>query len=337
MEIGKKQPRPLCGTAKAFHDGLHAYNAQNDNQSLVEEDNQNMLAAPPKNTACLPIPSPNCEDLPLFKSSNNINVLKDFLSLILAQPDAMYNPVFFKFNISCTMTVQDIATKSFASKQAADAPEDGQQKQKSASVTHENVFDEEINPEYCPILQAKQISVESDKGIAAAVLRDIIKLSKKVKSVDVLKVVNYNDATTSLVKVPCSTKQSGFKQQVRSTRWLHEILQSVHRYNAEDLVAGVDEEKQEVDQVFAYSDDNAARWSTTYLGECYPSKFVKSAQPLDMPIHQGKMHVEYTTAMWSDAGVGVAAQHIIANSKHVNSDTYTRPRMDTQFLDTGRW
>jgi hypothetical protein len=49
----------------------------------------------------------------------------------------------------------------------------------------------------------------------------------------------------------------------------------------------------------------------TYLGESYPSEFVKSAQALDMPIHQGKMDAEYTTAMWSDAGVGVAAQRII--------------------------
>jgi hypothetical protein len=30
-----------------------------------------------------------------------------------------------------------------------------------------------------------------------------------------------------------------------------------------------------------------------------------------MPIHQGKMDTEYTTAMWSDAGVGVTAQRII--------------------------
>jgi hypothetical protein len=31
-----------------------------------------------------------------------------------------------------------------------------------------------------------------------------------------------------------------------------------------------------------------------------------------MPIRQqGKMDAEYTTAMWSDAGVGVAAQRIV--------------------------
>jgi hypothetical protein len=49
----------------------------------------------------------------------------------------------------------------------------------------------------------------------------------------------------------------------------------------------------------------------TYLGESYPSEFVKSALASDMPIHKGKMDAEYTTAMWSDAGVGVAAQRII--------------------------
>jgi hypothetical protein len=49
---------------------------------------------------------------------------------------------------------------------------------------------------------------------------------------------------------------------------------------------------------FAYTDDDAARWLITYLGESFPCEFVKSAQALDMPIHQGKMDAEYTTAMW---------------------------------------
>jgi hypothetical protein len=49
----------------------------------------------------------------------------------------------------------------------------------------------------------------------------------------------------------------------------------------------------------------------TYLGESYPSEFAKLAQAPAMPIHQGKMDADYTTAMWSDAGVGVAAQRII--------------------------
>jgi hypothetical protein len=163
------------------------------------------LQPPPKNQ-CLPDSSTNSEDLPLVESSSDINVLKDFLSHILAQPDAMNDPAFFKLNISCTTTVQEIASRSLASKQAADAEDDGrmkqklvsvahnnvidgQKKQQLVSVTHENVFDEHIDSKDYPTLQAKKILVESDKD-TAAVLRDIIKLSKKVKSVDILEVVN---------------------------------------------------------------------------------------------------------------------------------------------------
>jgi hypothetical protein len=40
-------------------------------------------------------------------------------------------------------------------------------------------------------------------------------LPKNGKPVDILKVLNYNDSTISLVEVPCSAKQSGFKHQAR--------------------------------------------------------------------------------------------------------------------------
>ena len=100
------------------------------------------------------------------------------------------------------------------------------------------------------------------------------------------------------------------KQARRSAGWIHRILQCVRKYKEEELVAD-DEKQEEDDDQFAYADDDAARWLITYLGDCYPKKFVKSAQALDMPIHQGKMDAEYTTAMWSEAGVGVAAQQIM--------------------------
>jgi hypothetical protein len=52
-KLEKKPPQPaLCGAAKSFqHDQLHAYNKQNDNQSLV--DNQDMLATTLTNQECL--------------------------------------------------------------------------------------------------------------------------------------------------------------------------------------------------------------------------------------------------------------------------------------------
>jgi hypothetical protein len=60
----------------------------------------------------------------------------------------------------------------------------------------------------------------------------------------------------------------------------------------------------------ACTDDDAARWLITCLGDCCPSEFVKSAQALDVPIHKGKMDAECACAMWSDAGVGVETQQI---------------------------
>jgi hypothetical protein len=165
-----------------------------------------------------------------------------------------------------------------------------------------------IYPKEFPTLASKQICLQTDKDITP-VLRDILKLAKKVKSsgVDLLKVLHYNDTTTSFVEVPCSARQSGFKRQARRSRWIHRILQNVRKYKEEELVADVEREEDK----FAYTDDDAARWLITYLSESYPGEFVKSAQALDMPIHQGKIDMEYTTVAWSDAGVGVVAQRII--------------------------
>jgi hypothetical protein len=171
-------------------------------------------------------------------------------------------------------------------------------------------FTEHINPKDYPTLHSKHICLQTDTEITA-VLRDILKLSKKVKSVDLLKVLHYNDSTTSLVEVPCSAKQSGFKKQVRRSRWVHLILQCVQRYSKLELLDDIEREGGDDDDEFAFTDDNAARWLITYLGECFPSEFVKSAQALDMPIHQRKMDAVYTTAMWSDAGAGVAAQRVV--------------------------
>jgi hypothetical protein len=69
-----------------------------------------------------------------------------------------------------------------------------------------------------------------DKDITC-VLYDIMKLSKKVRSVDLLKVLNYNDTTTSLVEVPCCAKQMGFKKQARWSQF-----QFIQKYK-EELVA----------------------------------------------------------------------------------------------------
>jgi hypothetical protein len=74
-------------------------------------------------------------------------------------------------------------------------------------------------------------------------------------------------------------------------------LRCIQKYKGEELVA--DNEREDGDEEFAYTHDDAARWLITYLGDSYPKEFITSAPVLDMPIHQGKMGAEYTTAMWS--------------------------------------
>jgi hypothetical protein len=126
--------------------------------------------------------------------------------------------------------------------------------------------------------------------------------------------VNSNGITTSLVEVPCSAKQSGSKKQSRKLGWVERILYNVRKNKQEKefLVAeDGDEYDDNEDDETAYTNADTARGLMTYLGECFPAEFVKSAQALDMPIHQGKMDAQYTSAMWMDASAGVAAQRII--------------------------
>jgi hypothetical protein len=183
-------------------------------------------------------------------------------------------------------------------------------KQKAVSAAVEvNHFTEVIDAKQFPTLAAKNTCLTSDKDIKA-VMRELVKLSKQVKSVDLLQVLHHNDATTSLVEVPCSSKQSGFKQRARKSRWVQRILKSARRHKNEDLLVDECDDDAENDET-ACTDDDAARWLITCLGDCYPSEFVKSAQALDVPIHKGKMDAEHACAMWSDAGVGVAEQRII--------------------------
>jgi hypothetical protein len=321
----KRPPRPLRKAAKEFIDEWELAHLQTGksplllvNKTLCTNNNVDLpesipaSSSPRKNKNIDDSSSPwkNIDD---SSPRNDLKALKAFLAGILASPDvdaAFYQAIYFE---TCELERKKAAAINFDTcelerKKAAD-----EDKQKAVSAAVDvNVFTETINPLEYPTLHAKKICLHTDKDISS-VLRDIIKLSKKVKSVDLLKVVHYNDTTTSLVEVPCSAKQSGFKKQVRRSRWVERILQCVRRYKKkeEELLVIEQQAAEDEGDEFAYTDDDAARWLITYLGESFPCEFVKSAQALDMPIHQGKMDAEYTTAMWSDAGVGVAGQRII--------------------------
>jgi hypothetical protein len=101
-------------------------------------------------------------------------------------------------------------------------------------------------------------------------LREIVKMLRQVRSVNLLKVVSSNDVTTSLVEVPCSAKQSGFKNQSRRPAWVKRILYNVRKNKEKALpidAADGDEYDDNDDDERAYTNADTARWLMTYLGE----------------------------------------------------------------------
>ena len=115
-------------------------------------------------------------------------------------------------------------------------------------------------------MAAKNIALTSDEDITP-VLREIVivKLSKKVKSTDVLKVLHFNDTSTSLVEVPCFAKRSGFKKQAQRTRWVHRILECVRRCKRENALVDDNDDDEDDGNKIAHTDDDAARW---LMAEC---------------------------------------------------------------------
>jgi hypothetical protein len=311
----KRPPRPLRNVAKKFRDDAKEFL---DMKKLEKEKSVHKKSAPPTIPSHTSLPCCCTSSASPPPAGAHHQNLKDFLYKILASPpptDVMEHKSFFKDGISLDKLQSMFVDASFETcelerKKILEANDDSIKKEQAVSVAVDiKHFEEVVDPSQFPTLVSKNISISSDKDIKA-VIRDIVKLSKQVKSVDLLKCLNYNDTTTSLVEVPCSARQSGFKKQARRSNWVLRILECVRRYKEEELLVNDGDDKEDHDEI-AYKDDDAARWLITYLGEWFPSEFVKSAQALDMPIHKGKMAAEYTTAMWSDAGVGVAAQRII--------------------------
>jgi hypothetical protein len=168
-------------------------------------------------------PANNKDSSPITPSSPSY-LLESFLSKILASPDAMKNPSFFTVDKN---KLESMFLQTCNETCELERRKQKEKKQEAVSVAVQlQIFDEKVEPKEYPTLFSKNIGLTSNEDITP-VLREIVKLSRKVKSVDLLKVLHYNDATTSLVEVPCSAKMSGFKQQARRSRWVHRVLQCV--------------------------------------------------------------------------------------------------------------
>jgi hypothetical protein len=196
-------------------------------------------------------------------------------------------------------TIQRLFLETCKETCASEIKKQKEKKQESVSAASQAAqpFETTLKPQECPTLVSKNISLTSNQDLMP-VLRKIVKLSKQVESVDILKILNLNDSTTSLVE-ELRLPEAGPKDEVGA------------------LCPGECKKTQNDDNKIACADSNAAGWLLTHLGEIGPGEFVKSAQAPDMPVHPRKMDTACAAAMWSDAGVGVAAQGIVM--KHLMS------------------
>jgi hypothetical protein len=302
---GRRPPRLIPNAMRKFRDDMKKFfddaATRQQNKKLVNRKNVAVAAstnnkdASPSSNVLTASPLPENLKSPLPEN------LKSFLSKVLASPD-LDNCSFFEVDATLLESMWLQACNETCELERR--KEKKEQEAVSAAVQVQ-FFEEKVEPHEYPILFAKNIGLSSDEDITP-VLREIVKLSKRIKSADVLKVLHCNDSTTSLVEIPCSAKQSGFKERARRSGWVHRVLESVRQHKKEDLL--VDDRNDNDDDEIACTNDDAARWLITYLGDFFPKEFVKSAQASHMPVHQGKMNAEHTATMWSDAGVGVATQ-----------------------------
>ena len=143
------------------------------------------------------------------------------------------------------------------------------------AAVNPRLIEEEINEEKYPVLKLYGIPVRDDQVIQN-VLRDITKLSKEVKSINLLTFSTYNDTPTTLVRVPKSKRYDRFVRNARQTKWITQILDAVvpPAPAEKDAADGddCDDTTVEVDchDEVGQNRDDAARWLLTYLGKKYP-------------------------------------------------------------------
>jgi hypothetical protein len=138
--------------------------------------------------------------------------------------------------------------------------DDDKRKKAVSAVVGAKKIAEVTDPNQFPTLVAKNTCITSDKDIKA-MMRELAKLSKQVKSVALLEVVHHNDTTTSLVEVLCSAKQSGFKERARSSRLTERSLESMRRFKKEDALVDENDDDDDNDET-ACTNDDAARLIT---------------------------------------------------------------------------
>jgi hypothetical protein len=139
-----------------------------------------------------------------------------------------------------------------------------------------------------------------------ALLRDIIKLSKNVEAVKILKFQAGKDKLQSLMHLPRSSRVHLFNKNDVHSGWglkvLDAIIEPADNVNNEPPV---DDDILDVEKEICESTADAARWSITCLEEEIPDAHVEASQAIEMPIHNsGPMESGQTAAMFREANLG---------------------------------
>jgi paraquat-inducible protein B len=172
-------------------------------------------------------------------------------------------------------TIGDLLQQTAAEIEKKKEEEEKIEEAASAALRVETFSENNVLPSNYPFLadlqdsRGQQICLKMNNDIQK-LLREIMKMSRQVRSVNLLKVVNSNDVTTSLVEVPCSAKQSGFKKQSRRLGWVKQILYNVRKNKEKELpmdAADGDEYDDNNNDERAYTNADTARWLMTYLGD----------------------------------------------------------------------
>jgi hypothetical protein len=100
-------------------------------------------------------------------------------------------------------TTEPPSTKSSSSTEPPSTEPPLKEQQAVSAAVAMNRLEETVDPKNYPTLNSKNTCLQTDKDITP-VLEDIMKLSKEVRSVVFLKVLNYDDTTTSPVALPSS-------------------------------------------------------------------------------------------------------------------------------------
>jgi hypothetical protein len=170
---------------------------------------------------------------------------------------------------------------------------------------------EDINPDDYPVLKQLNIGLTNDRQLQP-LLRDIYKLQKKVKSVDLFQFSAYNDKQQNYVVVPTSGCLKQFKANASKTKWVDKMLDAVVNPMLQEYHDNNEEEDSEDEEIQAGTGkENVAQWVTIYLGLRYPDAFVQAAESLGMPIRSSKMDRYSAFAMWREANISIRAQRTI--------------------------